>query len=311
MSLPAGSRDPGPPGGNPGSSRGNPGSSRGNPCASRPGVAGLPIPVTAAGKAGLAALLADPGRSLVAVDFDGTLAPIVPDPARARALPEAVRALRALAPLIGTMAVLTGRPALTAVEYGSLDQVPGIIVLGHYGRQRWRDGRLDSPPPPPGLAVARARLPGVLAAAAAPGGVWVEDKDDALAVHTRRAADPAAALDQIRAPLLSLAAETSLRAEPGRLVIELRPAGADKGAALTELAAEHDRSAVMFCGDDLGDRPAFAAVRRLRDQGVPGLAVCSGSAEVTGLAAEADLVVNGPEGIAALLAGIATRAVTG
>jgi trehalose 6-phosphate phosphatase len=263
--------------------------------------------LTQAGRSGLAALLGEPGRALIAVDFDGTLAPIVPDPEQARALPAAVQALRDLTPLVGTMAVLTGRPALTAVKYASLEEVPGIVVLGHYGRQRWQDGRLESPPPPPGLAVARDRLPGLLADVAAPEGTWIEDKDDALAVHTRQAADPAAALDLVRAPLLRLAAETGLLAEPGRLVIELRPDGPDKGIALTALAAERPRSAVMFCGDDVGDRPAFAAVRRLRSGGLPGLAVCSGSAEVTELAAEADLVVDGPESVAGLLAGIAAQ----
>jgi trehalose 6-phosphate phosphatase len=261
--------------------------------------------LTPAGRDGLTALLKDPGRALIALDFDGTLAPIVPDPEQARALPAAVDALRELTPLIGAMAVLTGRPALTAVEYGFLEQVPGIIVLGQYGRQRWQDGHLDSPPPPEGLAVARERLPALLTAAVAPEGTWVEDKGDALAVHTRRAHDPKAALEQLREPLLQLAADTGLRAEPGRLVIELRPHGSDKGIALTAIAAELPRSAVMFCGDDLGDRPAFAAVRRLREDGLPGLAVCSGSSEVVDLAGEADLVVDGPAGIARLLAGIA------
>jgi trehalose 6-phosphate phosphatase len=271
------------------------------------GTLGLPVPATAEGQAGLAALLDDPRHALVAVDFDGTLAPIVPNPAEARALPSAVSALSELAPQLGTLAVLTGRPAETAVEYGSLDHVPGVVVLGAYGRQRWHNGQLETPPAPEGLAAARERLPGVLAEASAPDGTWIEDKGDALAVHTRRAADPAAALENIRVPLLTLAADTGLRAEPGRLVIELRPAGADKGTALTELARQRARSAVMFCGDDLGDLPAFAAVRRLRAEGLPGLAVCSGSAEVTELAGEADLVVDGPAGVAALLAGIAAE----
>ncbi len=262
--------------------------------------------LTPAGRSGLTALLGEPDLALIAVDFDGTLAPIVPDPEQARALPAAVTALRELTPLVGTMAVLTGRPARTAVEYASVGDVPGVVVLGHYGRQRWQDGQLRTPPPPEGLAVARERLPSVLAAASAADGTWVEDKGEALAVHTRRAADPQAALEQVRAPLLRLAADTGLRAEPGRLVIELRPDGSDKGIALTALAAERPRSAVMFCGDDLGDRPAFAAVRQLRAAGLPGLAVCSGSAEVTDLAEEADLVVDGPEGVARLLAGIAT-----
>ncbi len=261
--------------------------------------------LTPAGRSGLAALVADPVRSLIALDFDGTLAPIVPDPEQARALPAAVTALRVLTPLVGTMAVLTGRPALIAVDYASLRQVPGIVVLGHYGRQRWSDGRLDTPPPPEGLAVAKERLPSVLAAAKAQDGTWIEDKGEAVAVHTRRAADPAAALKQVSAPLAQLAADTGLLAEPGRLVIELRPEGSDKGKALTALTAERARSAILYCGDDLGDRPAFAAVRRLRAGGLPGVAVCSGSAEVADLAAEVDLVVDGPEGVAGLLAGIA------
>ena len=147
----------------------------------------------------------------------------------------------------------------------------------------------------------------MLAGAGAPDGIWVEDKTDALAVHTRRAADPAAALERLREPLLRLAAETGLRAEPGRLVIELRPPGADKGIALVELAGPDGRSSVMFCGDDLGDRPAFSAVRELRANGQPGLGVCSGSAEVADLAGEVDLVVDGPEGVAALLGAIAAR----
>jgi trehalose 6-phosphate phosphatase len=265
----------------------------------------LPAPLTRDGQAGLDALIAKPGRALIAFDFDGTLAPIVPDPADARVLPAALAALRALAPLVGTVAVVTGRPAATAVEYGSLDQVPGIVVLGHYGRQRWHDGQLDSPPPPPGLVLARERLPEVLAAAGADEGIRIEDKADALAVHTRRAADPGAALARVREPLLRLADQAGLRAEPGRLVIELRPDGADKGIALTELADQRQPSAVLFCGDDLGDLPAFAALRRMRRGGLPALAVCSGSAEVTELAEQADLIVAGPEGVAGLLGALA------
>src|SRR5262249_47345045 len=132
----------------------------------------LPLPVTEPGRAGLEALLGDPGRALIALDFDGTLAPIVADPAQARILPAAITALRSIPPLVGTVAVIPGRPARVAVEYGCLDQVPGIVVLGSYGRQRWRDGEVTGPPAPPGLEAARQRLPAVLADAAAPNGTW-------------------------------------------------------------------------------------------------------------------------------------------
>ena len=265
----------------------------------------LPIPHTAAGQAGLAAMLRDPGRALISLDFDGTLSPIVADPAAARAHPGAVAALRRLAPLAGTLAIITGRPAPAAVEYGRFDLVPGLIVLGHYGRERWAGGTLTAPAAAPGVAAARRQLPGVLAAAGAPEGTWAEDKGDALAVHTRRAARPDEALELLRAPLASLAERAGLAVEPGRFVIELRPAGADKGSALENLAQERAAGAVLFCGDDLGDVPAFRAVRSLRAAGIPGLAVCSGSAEVTGLAEQADLLVDGPGGVVALLDSLA------
>lgn len=268
-------------------------------------VAGLPVPATAEGRAGLAALIADPERALIAVDFDGTLAPIIDDPAAARATPDATRALTRLAGRAGTVAIITGRPAADAASFAGVASVPGVIVLGHYGMQRFERGTVSSPPPPPGLSVARAELPAVLSAAGADPGTWIEDKGDALAVHTRRAPRPDAELGQLRAPLAGLAARTGLALEPGRLVLELRPPGADKGRSLTSLARERAPEAILFCGDDLGDRPAFAAVRELRQTGTPGLLVCSGSAEVPQLAAEADLVVDGPAGVAAFLGGLA------
>lgn len=286
------------------------GSSPGRDPASGQEGPGLPAPRTAEGRAGLAAILADPAHALVAADFDGTLAPIVADPAAARAHPAAAPALRALAGQVGTLAIITGRPARTAVELGGFGGIPGLIVLGHYGWEQWQDGQLATRPSPPGVAAARAELPALLAAAGAADGTWVEDKGHALAVHTRRAADPAAALATVTGPLAGLARRTGLLLEPGRLVLELRPPGTDKGTALNDLVAKRRCRAILFAGDDLGDLAAFAAVRDLRAAGHPGLAVCSGSAEVPGLAAQADLVVNGPGQVAALLAALA-RAVSG
>jgi len=83
------------------------------------------------GRAGLDALLADPRHALVAADYDGTLAPIVARPQDARPQPGALPALSALAGEVGTVAVITGRPAADAVALGGLDTVPGLVVLGH------------------------------------------------------------------------------------------------------------------------------------------------------------------------------------
>ncbi|MFD3542125.1 trehalose-phosphatase [Streptomyces sp. NPDC058662] len=273
----------------------------------------LPTPVTAAGREGLEALLRAPRRSVVALDFDGTLADIVPDPDQARAHPGAVPALSALAPEVASVAVITGRPAGVAVRYGGFAGVPGLehlVVLGHYGAERWDavTGIVHTPAEHPGVAAVRAELPGFLDSIGAWRGTWIEEKGRALAVHTRRAANPEAAFEALREPLAELAARHGLMVEPGRAVLELRPPGMDKGVALTEFLAETGAEAVLYAGDDLGDLAAFAAVEKRRTDGLPGVLVCSGSAEVPELAARADLVLPGPAEVVAFLSTLAAAA---
>jgi len=250
-------------------------------------------------------MAADPAYALFATDYDGTLAPIVDDPAKAVPAPGAVEALARLADRVGTVAVITGRAAADAVSLGGLAAVSGLIVLGHYGAQRWQAGVLSAPPVPPGVQAVREALPGLLAEVAAPEGTSVEDKGTALAVHTRRTADPAAALALLREPLGRLAERAALTLEPGRFVLEIRPPGMDKGTALRGLAAERAARTVVFCGDDLGDLAAFAAIRRLRADGIPGCAVASESTESPQVAEAADLVVDGPPGIVRFVSALA------
>ncbi|WP_367322276.1 trehalose-phosphatase [Streptomyces sp. HUAS ZL42] len=272
----------------------------------------FPTPVTQQGRDGLDAILRRPAHAVVALDFDGTLAPIVADPEQARAHPDAVPALAALAPKVASVAVITGRPAGTAVQHGGFAGAAGLehlVVLGHYGAERWeaRTGSLTAPDPHPGVAAVRAELPGFLDEIGAGAGVWVEEKGRAVAVHTRRAEDPQAAFEALKSPLADLAARHGLIVEPGRMVLELRPPGMDKGVALLEYVREIGAQAVLYAGDDLGDLPAFAAVDKLRSDGIPGLLVCSGSEEVTELAQRADVVVDGPAGVVRLLAALAAQ----
>ncbi|GAA2223350.1 trehalose-phosphatase [Streptomyces amakusaensis] len=272
----------------------------------------LPAPSTPAGRDGLAAILARPREAVIALDFDGTLAEIVPDPERARAHPGAVPALARLAPKVASVAVVTGRPAEVAVRYGGFSGVPGLerlVVLGHYGAERWDavSDTVDAPEAHPGVAAVRAELPGLLEGFAGVTGVWVEEKGRAVAVHTRRASDPGAAFEALRGPLAALAARHGLVLEPGRMVLELRPPGMDKGVALAAYARGTGAGAVLYAGDDLGDLPAYAAVEKLRAEGVPGLLVCSGSTEVTELAERADLLLPGPSAVVEFLAALASR----
>ncbi len=270
-------------------------------------------PGTPEGKDALSALLARPERAVVALDFDGTLAPIVADPEQARAHPGAAPALARLAPHLAAVAVITGRPAGVAVRYGGFAGVPGLdhlVVLGHYGAERWdaRTGDVHTPGAHPGVTAARAELPGFLDRIGAWHGTWIEDKGGrAVGVHTRRTENPDAAFEALRGPLAELAETHGLMVEPGRYVLELRPPGMDKGVALAAYLREVDASCVLYAGDDLGDIAAFTAVASLREQGLPGLLVASAATDESPkeLLALADLTVPGPEGVVAVLEALA------
>jgi trehalose 6-phosphate phosphatase len=262
-------------------------------------------PRTDAGRTGLDALLATPDRALIAFDYDGTLAGIVDDPMEARPDDGMVDRLGELSSRVRLVAVVTGRPAQQAVDLGGFDSAPGLerlVVLGHYGLERWdaASSSLHTVDPPEGLERVRATLPDLLASLDLQD-ADVEDKGLSVAVHVRRLADPAGAFSAMEGPLRELAGASGLAAEPGRFVVELRPPGMDKGQALRTLADEVEAQTVVFTGDDLGDLPAFDEVARMRGQGSFGLLVCSGSDEVTALAEKADLVVDGPQGVAGFI----------
>ena len=185
-------------------------------------------------------------RAVVALDFDGTLADIVPDPEQARAHPGAVPALVRLAPHLAAVAVVTGRPAGVAVRYGGFAGVPGLenlVVLGHYGAERWdaHTGTVHAPADHPGVTALRAELPGFLDRIGAWRGTWIEDKGRAIAVHTRRTEDPDAAFEALRAPLAELADRHGLMVEPGPLRPRTAPAGHGQGRRARRVSARDRR----------------------------------------------------------------------
>ena len=253
------------------------------------------LPRTSAGRAGLDALRSDPARALVALDYDGTLAPIVSRPEDAVPAPQAVDVLTALAARVGRVAVITGLPAQVVVDLAGLAAVPGLVVMGQYGVERWTGGHVTAADPAPGIDQARRQLPELVARV----GAAVEDKGHSLVVHTRNA--PRGAHERLAGPVARLAEDVGLEVHHGRQVLELRPPGFDKHGALLAVA-EPLPAAVLFAGDDVGDGRAFDAVDELRAKGVPGVTVFSDSAEgPEALGERADVVVDGPEGVVALL----------
>jgi trehalose 6-phosphate phosphatase len=252
-----------------------------------------------------------PLDALVALDYDGTLAPIVSRPEDARPADGAIDALRRIAGLVGTVAIITGRPVRQLLELsglGELDGIDRLVVRGHYGLEGWNGAQriLVEPALDPRVAEARELLTRLVAIC--PPGVTVEDKRHSVAIHTRGAADPWAALAAVQPAVDELARESSLELVPGRLVLELRPHGVDKGRTLQQIVAERDPAAVVFIGDDLGDGPAFDVIEDVRAAGTPAAAVFADSPEGSeALRDRADLVVTGPAGVVQFLNGLSER----
>ena len=260
-----------------------------------------------------ARLLAHPETLVVGLDFAGTLAPIVDDPAAARILPDAPELLVELAIRIGGLAVVTGRPVRQAVELGDLDQVGARVhaaggrfaVLGQYGNERWDAGvlRIVSRRPPHGVSTFLRELPALLRRADALQ-AHVEAKGLAVALHTRRCDEPRAVFDRLLDPLTDAAHAHDLVVEPGRLVIEVRAPGMDKGLAVRRLVEEWGATAMLFAGDDLGDVEAFGALRALRAERADfdALVVAADAGEgPESLLELADETVHGPHGVLDLL----------
>jgi trehalose 6-phosphate phosphatase len=249
-----------------------------------------------------ARLAAEAQTVAVCLDFDGTLAPIVDDPNEARPLPGTVELLGDLAARFAAVALLSGRPADYLAKHAP---APGLRYLGLYGLQEIRDGQVWVDPR---LAAAR---PAVMAAqqdlrdcaAVHDSGAYLEDKQYAVAIHTRRLAEPARWTAAINEAARQVADRHGLELLLGKLVWELRPAvRSDKGVAVRRVIGDSNARSVMVAGDDLGDLPAFAAALELKARGGDSLRVAVDSAEAPpALLDQADVIVDGPPGLLVFL----------
>jgi len=191
-----------------------------------------------------------PAPRLLALDVDGTLAPIVDDPAAARVPPETRALLAALADAEGVvLALVTGRdadslealcplPVWRAVEHGRVVLAPGA--------------RSSEVPLDPGLAAAlEAFAADALARFPA---AHLETKPRSRAVHVRGLEGGEAILAEAK----ELAERHGLHPRLGRAVLEAEAETGDKGTALATLAERTGAASLIYAGDDLTDLPAIA-----------------------------------------------------
>lgn len=206
-----------------------------------------------------------PERPLLLLDYDGTLAPIVEDPAKAhphQGVPTLLQHLAERHPLY----VVSGRDiaSLGRLLADAEGKPLAVAAIGLHGAER---GILGRPAPRPSiddhegaLSVMRSRVPSME-------GVDVEEKGGAaFAVHYRRSPDPPRAREALHR--WAAAVPPQLEAVWGKMVVELRARGISKGASVAEIAAGHPDRVPVYMGDDVTDEEAFAALNAMAPNAV-------------------------------------------
>jgi trehalose 6-phosphate phosphatase len=230
-------------------------------------------------------------RLLVALDFDGTLAPEVDDPEQARATPEARAAVLSLLELPGTRVALISGRAMASLELVT-DLPDSALLVGSHGIEI----RLDHPGDAVSLDTTELRQVDVLnevlgEVADSFDEVWLESKPAGFALHTRLASDHNSRVAHLVALSEATAEVGNLKVRKGKDVLEFSVRATTKGDALEHLRTYTQAGAVFYAGDDVTDEDAFAAL------GVNDLGLKSGGGDTI-----AAYRVSGPHEVAQVLA---------
>jgi trehalose 6-phosphate phosphatase len=247
-------------------------------------------------------LTADPARSTLFFDVDGTLAPIVERAQDAQVPKETSLLLARLSRRYARVACISGR---AAADVRRLVGVGGIAYAGSHGAELLEENASASRTAPefrrwePEVkAFVRERDNPELRALR----VRIEDKGPIMTFHWRGAPDEDAARSRVEG-LAEEAESAGLWTHWGRKVLEIRPpVPIDKGQAVRELVVG---KAALYAGDDATDLDAFAALRELVEDGQLESAVTVGVRSDEGpraIVEQADLVVDGVEGMQRVLA---------
>ena len=246
----------------------------------------------------------DPAHAAILLDIDGTLAPIVRHAADAH-VPEATRTLLIeIAKRYRVVGCVSGRRASTARQIVAIGT---IAYVGNHGGELLRPGA-TRPEVDDDLAAWTARVREFAERVFTPEHqrlrVRSEDKDSIAAFHWRGAPDEDAAAAAVRQIAVRAEGE-GLAVHWGRKVLEVRPpVTLDKGLGIEALLHGGRVSSALYVGDDRTDLDAFRGLRTLVESGGLTGAVCVAVASDEAppeLAREADLTVDGPAGVRALL----------
>ncbi|WP_122090618.1 trehalose-phosphatase [Halalkalicoccus subterraneus] len=198
---------------------------------------------------------------LFCTDFDGTLAPIEPEPDDAEITPENKTLLRRIREAENTrVAVISGRALADVSERVGLE---GLTYAGNHGLELRRGERSVVHPIAAKhrerieriCTILESRLSGIE-------GTHIENKTVTATVHYRNAPDDAIrdVRDIVRS-VVSGAGDGRLRRTDGKEIVEIRPEVRwNKGMVISLLAEDYPNWLPVYVGDDTTDESAFRSV---------------------------------------------------
>jgi trehalose 6-phosphate phosphatase len=196
---------------------------------------------------------------LVAMDFDGTMAPLVDHAGDSRALPRSGAAFAGLAELPETTTALISGRALDSLRSVAFPP-ENTLLIGSHGAEVWMGPgssqlMLDSAQREL-LADVRKELEGIVEQAP---GTLLEDKPAGVVLHTRLAA-PDVAEDAVAAARAVLQDRSGVFLKTGHRVLETSVVNASKGEGIAFLRQASGATAVVFAGDDTTDEDALGSL---------------------------------------------------
>ncbi|EKU48884.1 trehalose-phosphatase [Brevibacterium casei] len=263
--------------------------------------------------------LAEADDLLVALDFDGVLAPLQDDPSLSRVLPASAEAIARIASLPNTqLALVSGRDVATLRELA--DPPASAMIVGSHGAEidlgpgqdasgTESAATASAPDPTEANAVTNdeeellAAIDDHLAELTTLSDregfdLRIERKPYSRTVHTRGMAPGLAA--SLREHVVSVQAEHGgIRVIEGHDITELAVSQATKGTGIRALVAEVHPTAALYLGDDITDEDAFAELAEMRPE-VTGVGIKVGSAPT-----QAELRIADPDDVATLLTRLA------
>ncbi len=242
----------------------------------------------------------DPGTVAISTDIDGVLAPIVPTPDMSEVPEELRELLRRLSKRYRVVAGVSGRAAEDAFRLVGLEE---LVYYGNHGFEILRGGEVEAIPEAEPYRAAIEELEEKARKELGLLGAFVEEKGITTSIHYRNI--PPEVGERCKAFVEREGERLGLRITVGRGVVEARPPiRVDKGTAVRRLVEEYEPEKVLFAGDDTTDLDAFRELEALSKEGTLLEILRIGVKSEEGppqLVSEADLVVEGTEGVEEVL----------